>query len=58
MVKAIIAKPATCIAAKLYQPNMVENQCASKDMMVPNAKMGKVKPNITRKVQAKAKLLL
>jgi hypothetical protein len=42
-VNAMIAKPLTCMAAKLYQPNMVENQCASNDMITPKANIGKVK---------------
>ena len=41
---AMIDKLLTHMAAKLYQPNIVENQCASKDIMVSNAKIGVVNP--------------
>ncbi|MNV46262.1 hypothetical protein D3C71_1380860 [compost metagenome] len=42
--------PLTHIAAKLYQPNIVENQCASKDMIVSKDQIGVVKPKITKKI--------
>ncbi|MCY1542302.1 hypothetical protein D9M68_780450 [compost metagenome] len=41
---AITARLLTHIAAKLYHPNIVENQCASNDMIVSKAKTGVVNP--------------
>src|SRR5690606_5458967 len=57
-IKVITQSPLTNIAAKLYQPNMVENQWASNDMMVSNIQIGEVKPKITRNMADSLKLLL
>ena len=38
------------MAAKLYQPNIVENQWASSDMMVSKAQIGVVNPKIIKKI--------
>src|SRR5690606_19296543 len=48
MINVMTHRALTHIAAKLYQPNMVENQCASNDIMVSNDQMGVVNPKITR----------
>ena len=50
MIMAIAAKLLTHMAAKLYQPNMVENQCASKDMITSKDQIGVVNPKITKKI--------
>src|SRR6185312_10097194 len=50
MNKVITAMPLTHKPARLYQPNMVENQRASNDIIVSKAKTGMVKPNNTRKM--------
>ena len=42
MVNAMVAKPHTHSAAKLYHANIVENHFASKDMIISNAKMAEV----------------
>src|SRR5690606_27257470 len=58
IIKVIAHKPLTHIAAKLYQPNIVENQCASKDITVSKDHIGVVKPNITRNIAENLKLFL
>src|SRR5690606_6206658 len=57
-ITVIAQRPLTHIAAKLYQPNMVENQCASKDITVSKDQIGVVKPKITKKIADNLKLFL
>src|SRR5579872_3369667 len=56
--KVITAMPLTHKPAKLYQPNMVENQRASSDIIVSKAKTGMVNPNNTRKIAETVMLFL
>src|SRR5690606_10547320 len=58
IVKVIAHSPLTQSPAKLYHPNIVENQCASKDIMVSKIQIGELKPKITMKIAEYLKLLL
>src|SRR5690606_17830094 len=51
-------RPLTHKAAKLYQPNIVENQCASNDIIVSKIQRGEVNPKITKNMVEYLKLLL